>query len=167
MERNRVARLALAECVVNLDGPSPEEIAAEAAAAAAADTQGGDDTEGDDAGDAVDNKPNENTGAKSAARLMTDLKTVSGDLKAETDGTNKRQYKNMEEAKEAFKEMLADKNVPPDAKWNEAMAKGIANDKRFRALKTMAQRKQVSVTVGVCESGMCVVSLDMHVCVYI
>jgi pentatricopeptide repeat protein len=68
------------------------------------------------------------------------LKATDGDDK------NKKQYKNMEEAKEAFKQMLEDKKVSPDAKWNEAMAKGIANDKRFRALKTMAQRKQVSST---------------------
>jgi hypothetical protein len=86
-----VARLALQECVVNLDGPSPEEIAekARAEAAAAAGTDGEGEGEEGTQGTSPGNKPAESAteaaGARSAARLMADLKTVSGDLKVRND----------------------------------------------------------------------------------
>ena len=46
-----------------------------------------------------------------------------------------------EEAKDAFKELLAAKGVASDWSWEQTM-KLIINDKRYAALKSLGEKKQ-------------------------
>ncbi|XP_072990697.1 pre-mRNA-processing protein 40A-like isoform X1 [Typha latifolia] len=50
-------------------------------------------------------------------------------------------YANKLEAKNAFKSLLESANVESDWSWEQAM-RGIINDKRYGALKTLGERKQ-------------------------
>mmetsp|Transcript_6018 Transcript_6018/g.7862 ORF Transcript_6018/g.7862 Transcript_6018/m.7862 type:complete len:786 (+) Transcript_6018:118-2475(+) len=91
-----------------------------------------------------DRKAQLDAGAESVKRVKAaaslELKTVSGDLNSGT--TENVEYKTPEEAASAFKQMLADKKVPASATWVQALGYGIANDKRFRALKSLKKRKR-------------------------
>ncbi|CAI9777197.1 unnamed protein product [Fraxinus pennsylvanica] len=51
-------------------------------------------------------------------------------------------YANKQEAKNAFKALLESANVEADWSWEQAM-RVIINDKRYAALKTLGERKQV------------------------
>ncbi|XP_071941399.1 pre-mRNA-processing factor 40 homolog B-like [Antedon mediterranea] len=51
-------------------------------------------------------------------------------------------YASKEEAKNAFKKLLKDKEVPSNASWETAM-KLIINDGRYRALTKLSEKKQV------------------------
>ena len=46
-----------------------------------------------------------------------------------------------EEAKDAFKELLADKDIGSDSSWEAAM-RLIINDRRYKALKSLGEKKQ-------------------------
>ena len=71
-----------------------------------------------------------------------DLKPVSGELKS-ARCADSGSYRNRREAEDAFMALLRDRKVPMDATWEVAMSKGIANDKRFKALKTLNEKKRM------------------------
>ncbi|EDO30813.1 predicted protein, partial [Nematostella vectensis] len=50
-------------------------------------------------------------------------------------------YATKDEAKQAFKELLKEKEVSPAASWDTAM-RLIVNDPRYGALKKMNEKKQ-------------------------
>ena len=52
-----------------------------------------------------------------------------------------RTYANKDEAKNAFKELLSDKNATAGMKWEDAM-RLIIQDERYGALKTLGEKKQ-------------------------
>lgn len=56
--------------------------------------------------------------------------------------TIKREWTSKEEAKQAFKDLLREKNVPSQATWEQAM-KLIVHDYRFEALQKLNEKKQV------------------------
>jgi len=49
-------------------------------------------------------------------------------------------YSSKKDRGEAFKRLLDDKKIHPDTKWEDAM-KSIINDERYKALKTVGERK--------------------------
>ncbi|XP_077979114.1 pre-mRNA-processing factor 40 homolog B-like isoform X2 [Glandiceps talaboti] len=51
-------------------------------------------------------------------------------------------YKTKEEAKQAFKQLLQEKDVPSNASWEQAM-KMIVNDPRYSALSKLNEKKQL------------------------
>ncbi|XP_011402836.2 PREDICTED: pre-mRNA-processing factor 40 homolog B-like [Amphimedon queenslandica] len=51
-------------------------------------------------------------------------------------------YANHEEAKQAFKDLLKEKNIPSTSTWDQAM-KQIIEDPRYKAIKKMNEKKQV------------------------
>nr|XP_047142980.1 pre-mRNA-processing factor 40 homolog B isoform X1 [Hydra vulgaris] len=55
---------------------------------------------------------------------------------------NKKQWASKEEAKQAFKDLLREKNIHSSSTWEQAV-KFISNDYRFEALPKLNERKQV------------------------
>lgn len=53
-----------------------------------------------------------------------------------------QEFKTKDEAKQAFKDLLKEKNVPSQASWEQAM-KLIVHDYRFEALQTLSEKKIV------------------------
>eukprot|EP00497_Spongosphaera_streptacantha_P002664 TRINITY_DN3262_c0_g2_i1.p2 TRINITY_DN3262_c0_g2~~TRINITY_DN3262_c0_g2_i1.p2 ORF type:complete len:137 (-),score=29.61 TRINITY_DN3262_c0_g2_i1:78-488(-) len=51
-------------------------------------------------------------------------------------------YQTKEEATDAFKALLAEKKISEDDHWNTTLSK-IISDPRYRALKTLSERKKV------------------------
>ncbi|XP_033098014.1 pre-mRNA-processing factor 40 homolog A-like [Anneissia japonica] len=71
-------------------------------------------------------------------------KSDDGTTASETAPTESQEvvYPSKEEAKNAFKKLLKDKEVPSNASWESAM-KLIINDPRYRALSKLSEKKQV------------------------
>lgn len=86
-----------------------------------------------------DTKPERVVATKAAPLILTE---ISGELNGPGPEGGWPKYDSHEDARKAFQQMLMDKKVPSDATWAEALNKGIANDKRFHALKRLAQRKE-------------------------
>ena len=120
LEIHDAAKKALEECVVDSDGSGAKRKLEEKAATEEAEKS--------------------KTRVKSAQEL--ELQVVSGDLKAPTQKKTGPKFNNDAEAVEAFKQLLNDKKVPAKATWMEAMGFGIANDPRFKALKSLKKKKK-------------------------
>lgn len=71
------------------------------------------------------------------------INTVEGELgKVQTkEEDDKFMYSTKEEAKDAFKELLTSKGVGSDWSWENAM-RLIINDRRYKALKSLGEKKQ-------------------------
>ena len=120
LEIHDAAKKALEECVVDSDGSGAKRKLEEK--------------------EAMDAAEKAKTRVKSAEEL--ELQVVSGDLKAPSQKKSAPKFSNDAEAIEAFKQLLNDKKVPAKASWMEAMGFGIANDPRFKALKSLKKKKK-------------------------
>eukprot|EP00928_Gymnodinium_smaydae_P087812 TRINITY_DN72008_c0_g1_i1.p1 TRINITY_DN72008_c0_g1~~TRINITY_DN72008_c0_g1_i1.p1 ORF type:complete len:580 (-),score=182.43 TRINITY_DN72008_c0_g1_i1:174-1913(-) len=87
---------------------------------------------------------------QSVWEMPAELKRLRGlDKQDESDEEEKEEekeeepeYKTQEERRTAFKEVLEEKNIKANMKWEEAL-KLIQEDRRFNALTTAGERKQV------------------------
>lgn len=77
-----------------------------------------------------------------ALRQMQKQQEESSDDGGEEEKQEEPEYANNEERKKAFTDLLSEKSVKCTMKWEEAM-KLITEDRRFMALNTAGERKQV------------------------
>lgn len=75
------------------------------------------------------------------AKVVVEAKKVE-DIVAKVSFNPAPQYATKEEAIKAFKKLLADNNVQSDWDWPKTMKK-IINDVRYKALKTVEERKAI------------------------
>ncbi|CAK9300255.1 unnamed protein product [Gordionus sp. m RMFG-2023] len=87
---------------------------------------------------------NERIGSHDTLSVVTNEASTEG-AKKSSDSSNityNLNVANLEEAKELFKQMLRDKNIPTNLTWDQAM-KIIVSDPRYTVLKQMNEKKQV------------------------
>jgi len=95
-------------------------------------------------------KTKENENQSSSEEEVTDDEAEESGEEENNDGKSdasstapvKREWNTKEEAKQAFKELLREKNLPSTSTWEQAM-KHIVHDYRFEALAKVNEKKQV------------------------
>lgn len=92
--------------------------------------------------------PDANTTSASLSKEVSSAVNTT-DFKVEEDSIRKKRqkkagptYQTKEEAVNAFKALLAEKKITEDDHWNTTLSK-IISDQRYRALKTLSERKKV------------------------